>query len=60
MIIKNQVVHIKQEWQDEGDSNYTWTALNDATEPTQQVKLLITGGAFPSITSVEARMLCEF
>ena len=38
MILKGQGVHIKPEWQDAGDDEFTWIALED--ESGDRVKIM--------------------
>ena len=55
MIRKDQQVHIKPEWQDPGDEDYTWTAIED--ERNGYVKCRVDGGGFPSVMEIETLML---
>lgn len=58
MIRKDQQVHIKSEWQDAGDQNYMWFAIED--EASGWLRIRPIGGLFPSVMLVETFMLEEF
>lgn len=49
MIKKGSVIKIKPNYQDEGDDQYTWTAMSEPNQYTGCFKALVTGGSFPSV-----------
>lgn len=57
MIRKGQKVYIKPEWQDAGDQDFTWFAIED--ESFGWLRIRPVGGKFPSIMSVQSFMLEE-
>ena len=61
MIKQGTVVKIKSEWQDEGDEDYTWTAMSEPNPTTGCFKARVTGGSFPSIMNlyVDQVEVCE-
>ena len=61
MIKQGTIVKIKPEWQDEGDDEYTWTAMSKPNPFTGCFKALVIGGSFPSVMSlcVDQVEVCE-
>lgn len=59
MIRKGQKVHIKPEWQDPGDDQFTWIAVEDEDGGRVKVMPLIPDLAHPPVTVVETRKLVE-
>lgn len=59
MITKGQTVQIKPEWQDPGDSEFVWIALEDEDGGRVSIQPLNTGLTFPPISRVNTSMLCE-
>jgi len=60
MIKKGQQVHIKPEWQDEGDSDHVWIAVEDEVGDRIRIApLMLEDFAIQPITLVEVRMLVE-
>jgi hypothetical protein len=59
MIRKGQTVHVKPEWQDAGDDEFTWIALEDEDGDRVKIMPLIPDLTYPPVTVVETRMLIE-
>jgi hypothetical protein len=59
MIIKGQQVHVKPEWQDAGDDEFTWIALEDEDGDRVKILPLMPEFTFPPISVVDTRMLIE-
>ena len=59
MIRKGQKVHIKPEWQDAGDGDFTWVALEDEDGGRVKISPLMPELPFPPVSVVETRMLLE-
>lgn len=59
MILKGQQVHIKPEWQDAGDDQFTWIALEDEGGDRVKIMPLMPELTFPPVSVVETRMLIE-
>lgn len=59
MILKGQQIHIKPEWQDAGDEEYTWVALEDEDGGRVKIMPLMPELRFPPVSVVETRMLIE-
>ena len=59
MIRKGQKVRIRPEWQDAGDDQFTWVALEDEDGGRVKVMPLIPDLTYPPVTVVETRMLIE-
>ncbi len=57
MIRKGQTVRIKPEWQDAGDDEFTWIALEDEDGDRVKIMPLIPDLTYPPVTIVETRML---
>jgi hypothetical protein len=39
MIKKGDIVHVRQEWQEPGDNQWTWIALDDEIEGADTIKI---------------------
>ena len=60
MIKKGQQVHIKPEWQDEGDGDHAWIAVEDEVGDRIRIAPLMPEDfAILPIALVEVRMLVE-
>ena len=59
MILKGQQVHIKPEWQDAGDDQFTWIALEDEGGDRVKIMPLMPELTFAPVSVVETRMLIE-
>lgn len=59
MIHKGQNIHIRPEWQDAGDDQFTWIALEDEDGGRVKIMPLMPDLPFPPVTIVETRMLIE-
>ena len=60
MIRKGQRVHIKPEWQDEGDDEHPWIAVEDENGGRIKIAPIMPDGfAIQPVTLVEIRMLVE-
>lgn len=59
MILKGQKVHIKPEWQDAGDDDFIWVALEDEDGGRVKVTPIIPGLTYQAVTVLETRMLIE-
>lgn len=61
MVKTGDIIVINKEWQDDGDSDYTWTAISDENPFTGVFKALVTGGSFPSVMELYADQVevCE-
>ena len=59
MTLKGQQVHIKPEWQDAGDDEFIWIALEDEDGDRAKIMPLIPELTYPPISVVETRMLIE-
>jgi hypothetical protein len=59
MIIKGQQVHIRPEWQDAGDDEFIWIALEDEDGGRVKVGTFMPELTFSPISVVETRMLIE-
>lgn len=57
MIRKGQKVHIKPEWQDEDDEQFTWIAVEDEDGGRVKIAPIMPNLALPPVTVVETRML---
>jgi len=57
MIRKGQQIHIKPEWQDAGDQNFTWYAIEDESFGLLRIRPI--GGEIRSVMSVQTFMLEE-
>jgi len=54
-----QRVHIRREWQDEGDDKYIWVAIEDEDGGRVRITAVNTGLMIPTNQVVETRMLEE-
>jgi hypothetical protein len=59
MIRKGQTVHIKREWQDPGDDEFTWIALEDEDGDRVKISPVMPKLRFAPVSIVETRMLIE-
>ncbi len=59
MIRKGQQVHIKPEWQDDGDDEFTWVAIEDEDGGRVKIMTLMPELRFQPVSVVETRMLVE-
>jgi len=59
MIIKGQQVHVRPEWQDAGDDEFTWVALENEDGNRVKIMPLMPELIFSPISVVETRMLIE-
>ena len=59
MIRKGQRVYIKPEWQDEGDDEHVWIAVEDEDGGRVKISPLMPDLAYPPTSVVETRMLTE-
>ena len=57
MIKKGDTVHIKPEWQDEGDETLHWIAIEDEDGGRVRIAPTNTGLMYPPNQVVETRML---
>lgn len=57
MIKKGDAVHIKPEWQDEGDETLHWIAIEDEDGGRVRIAPTNTGLRYPPNQVVETRML---
>ena len=59
MIRKGQKVEIKPEWQDPGDDQFTWIALEYEDSDRLKIMALMPELPIPPVQIVESRMLIE-
>lgn len=59
MICKGQKVHIKPEWQDAGDEEFTWIAIEDEDGGRVKISPVMPDLTYPPVSVVETRMLVE-
>ncbi|OGQ58996.1 MAG: hypothetical protein A3J24_12315 [Deltaproteobacteria bacterium RIFCSPLOWO2_02_FULL_53_8] len=59
MILKGQKIHIKPEWQDAGDDEFTWVALEDEIGGRVKIMPIVPDLTYPPVSVVETRMLIE-
>jgi hypothetical protein len=57
MIRKGHQVHLKPEWQDAGDDQFTWIALEDEDGGRVKIATLIPDFTFLPVEVVQTRML---
>ena len=56
-ISKGSRVYILKEWQDDGDNNFEWYALDDESNGRINIYAKISGFTFNPIQTIESRML---
>jgi hypothetical protein len=59
MIRKGQLVHLKPEWQDKGDDQFTWVAVKDEDGGRVKIMPVIPNLEIQPVTVVETKMLVE-